>query len=131
MPLITASSDYFPIRGQGSYAKYNFASTELNLGGSIVPLGSITSPLLVASGYKNIAVGVKSPQAGQITVQRYIDEQGQIPQGAAITGAISANTHTTLNINDGAIFGSFTVSISNSGAAPAVLNNIAVAIQAA
>ena len=132
MPLITASSDFHPVSGQGSYAKYNFSSSELAaLAAAVPPLGSLTTGLLVASGYKNLAVGVKSTQAGQISVQRYIDEAGQVPQGAAVTGAILANTQTTLNISDGAIFGSFTVSISNTGAASATLSNLAVAIQAA
>lgn len=70
-----------------------------------------TSPLLFAGGYPRLAVGATSSSAGQISVQRYLDAAGTIPQGPALTQSLSAGVAGVLNVNDGAPFQTFTVTI--------------------
>ena len=71
-----------------------------------------TSPLLMSGGYPRLAIGATSSATGSISVQRYLDQAGLIPQGAALTQALTAATAGVLNVNDGAPFQSFTVTIS-------------------
>lgn len=70
-----------------------------------------TSGLLIAGGYPKIAIGATSSATGSISVQRYIDQAGLIPQGPALTQSLTAATAGVLNINDGAPFQSFTITI--------------------
>jgi hypothetical protein len=70
-----------------------------------------TSPLLLAGGYPKIAIGATSSATGSISVQRYLDQAGTIPQGPALTQSLTAGAAGVLNINDGAPFQSFTVTI--------------------
>lgn len=70
-----------------------------------------TSPLQLAGGYPKLAVGATSSATGSLSVQRYIDQAGLIPQGAPLTQALTAATPGVLNIADGAAFQSFTVTI--------------------
>jgi hypothetical protein len=44
-------------------------------------------------------------------VQRYIDADGLIPQGAELTQALTAATAGVLNVTDGLAFQSFTITI--------------------
>lgn len=70
-----------------------------------------TTALLLAGGYPKIAIGATSSSTGSISVQRYIDAAGLIPQGAALTQALTAATPGVLNITDGLPFQSFTITI--------------------
>ena len=70
-----------------------------------------TSALLLSGGYPKIAVGATSSATGSISVQRYIDTQGLIAQGPALTQALTAATAAVLNVEDGAPFQSFKITI--------------------
>lgn len=98
---------------------------------STIPLSSNTiSNLLFADGMQIGAVGVKSTKTGAINVQRYLDDAGTVPQGAALTAALTANTAAVVNITDGLPFASFTVQITNTdGTNPATLTNLAILLQ--
>lgn len=74
-----------------------------------------TTALIPAGGYPKIAIGATNSVAGSISVQRYIDAAGLIPQGVALTQSLTAGTAGVLNINDGAPFQSFTITISGAG----------------
>lgn len=83
-----------------------------------------TSPLQVSGGYPRIAVGATSSATGSITVQRYLDAAGTIPQGPALTQALTAATPGVLNVSDGAPCQSFTVAI-----AGGTLSNVGCLLQ--
>ena len=83
-----------------------------------------TSPLQLSGGYPRIAVGATSSATGSITVQRYLDAAGTIPQGPALTQALTAATAGVLNAADGAAFQSFTVAI-----AGGTLSNVGCLLQ--
>lgn len=94
--------------------------------------GNWSSGLLPGDGYKLISVGLQSTQAGQISVQRFLDNMtGQVPQGPAVTQAIVAGTPTVLNVgSDNAPFGTFSVSISNTGGVAATISHFAILLAA-
>lgn len=70
-----------------------------------------TTPLMLSGGYPRIAIGATSSSTGSISVQRYLDQAGTIPQGPALTQSLTAATAGVLNVNDGAPFQSFTITI--------------------
>lgn len=84
----------------------------------------VSSPIL-SGGYRTLAVGATSTVAGNISVQRYLDAAGTIPQGPALTAALTANTAGVLNVTDGVPFQSFTVQVTGGG----TLSNVGVLFQ--
>ena len=101
------------------------------LAGTIAASGSTVSNLLFADGYKALAVGATSTQNGQISVQRYLDDAGQVAQGAPVTSPLTANTPGVVNITDGQPFSAYKVTITNSsGSTAATLSNVAILQQA-
>ena len=84
-----------------------------------------TSGLIQACGYPKFAVGATSSATGSIVVQRYLDAAGTIPQGAALTQALTAATAGVLNCTDMVPFQSFTVQITGAG----TLSNVGLLLQ--
>jgi hypothetical protein len=99
-------------------------TSELQLPASIPAGQTWTSPVLPSTGLSHVAMGVKSTQGGTLTVQPYLDNAGLITAGSPQTAALSANTAQTLDHAFTTLFQSFTVAISNSGAAPATQSNV-------
>ena len=98
---------------------------------TIAASGNFTSALVYADGFKNIAAGVTSTQAGAISIQRYIDKAGLIAQGAAVSTSLTASTPGVVNVNDGLPFQSFVLKITNTGASTATITNFACLLNAA
>jgi hypothetical protein len=101
------------------------ASTTIGtLPASIVASGSYVSAVIPTDGYRVIAVGVTSTQAGVLSVQRYLDLAGLVAQGAPLTASILAATPVVLNATDYAPCQSFRITITNTnaGAAAAITN---------
>ena len=96
------------------------------LAASIAASGNTKSNLIPSNGYKTLSVGVTSSQNGQIQVQRYLDQNGLVPQGAAITASLTGGSPGVCNVTDGNPFASYTVTITNTGASPANLTNLAI-----
>ena len=100
------------------------------LGNSVPASGNIVSNPIFTDGYKVAGIGVTSTQAGQIQVQRYLDDAQTIKQGAALTASLTANVAQTLNITDGLPFASMTVTITNSSGSIATLSGLGILLQA-
>lgn len=96
-----------------------------------VPLsGNVKSALVPTFGWQKGGVGVKSDQAGTISVQRYLDQAGEVPVGAAITANLTANEAAAVTWSDGLPFGSFQATVTNgSASAAANLSEITVLLQ--
>jgi hypothetical protein len=92
--------------------------------------GSFLSPVMSSDGFYEIAVSLKSTEDGAINLARYLDAAGTIPQGAPVTVALTANTAAILNVNDGVIFRSFTLQITNTGGSAATVSNFAFLMSA-
>lgn len=97
---------------------------------TIAASGNYTSNLIYADGYKAIAVAALSSQAGAITIQRYVDKAGTLPQGPATSATITGGTAQACNTNDGLPFQSFKISITNTGASAANLTGFCCLLNA-
>ncbi len=97
---------------------------------TIAASGIYDAGLLISDGYKVISVGATLSNPGTISVQRYIDRAGTVPQGAAVTVALTAATAGTLNVNDGLPHASFDLKIINGGATVANLTNFGLLLNA-
>ncbi|WGS53574.1 hypothetical protein LFL96_21185 [Paraburkholderia sp. D15] len=105
--------------------------TQLGLTGTVPSAGNLIGTTLVSNGWKLFSVGLKSTQAGQISIQRFLDLAGAVPQGAAVTATITANTAAYATVGtDGLPFASVQVTVSNTGGAAATLSNVQGLFQA-
>lgn len=94
--------------------------------------GTVQSALLQMNGWQRFSIGLTSSQAGTLSVQRYLDVAGTIPQGAAVTAALTAATAAVVNAgSDLAPCASVQVTVSNSGGSPATLSNVGAILQSA
>ena len=99
--------------------------------GTIAASGNYTSPVIPSDGFKAIAIGLQSSQAGAINIQRFLDTKGLVPIGSLATVALVAATQNSLVIDDTTPFQSFTVQITNSGGSAATITNFALVLNAA
>lgn len=94
--------------------------------------GSVQSALLQMNGWQRFSIGLTSSQAGTLSVQRYLDVAGTIPQGAAVTAALTAATAAVVNAgSDLAPCASVQVTVSNSSGSTATLSNVGAILQSA
>jgi hypothetical protein len=107
------------------------SAAQLGLNASVPASGNLAGSVIVSNGWKLFSVGLKSTQAGQISVQRFLDLAGTVPQGAAVTAALTANTAAYATVGtDGLPFASVQVTVSNSGASVATLSSVQGLFQA-
>lgn len=98
---------------------------------TIAAAGQWQSAILPADGFRALAFGATSSQAGAMSVQRFIDTAGQVPQGTATTQTLAAGVAGSVSIVDGLPFASFQITITNTGASTATVTNFAVLMNAA
>ncbi len=115
----------------GPALQWVIPAVTLNLAASIPASGNVSSAVIPSYGWQKLAVGLQSTQAGQLTVQRYLDDAGTIVQSAALTAPLTANTAAVVNITDGVPFRSFKVTVSNTGASAAAVSGVAALLQSA
>ncbi|MHB1266294.1 MAG: hypothetical protein ACYCY2_01680 [Acidithiobacillus ferriphilus] len=130
MPEAISHQDTHDFVDCGPKLQKLLTAVNIGLATSVAASGNNTSAPVLSNGYSSFAVGVTSSQAGTLTVQRYLDQGATIPQGAALTATLTAATAAVVNATDGVPFGSFTVSVSNTGTAAATLTNTGVLLQA-
>ncbi|MCM2547638.1 hypothetical protein [Burkholderia glumae] len=107
------------------------SAAQLGLTGTVPANGSLAGPALVSNGWKLFSVGLKSSQAGQISVQRFLDLAGTVPQGAAVTASLTANTAASATVGtDGLPFASVQVTVTNSSGSAATLSAVQGLFQA-
>lgn len=129
---MTQRADISGVGGElGPALQSLFSATQLGLETSVVAGGSVESAVIVSNGWKLFAVGLKSSQAGEISIQRFLDLAGTLPQGAAVTATLTADEAACATVGtDGLPFASVQVSVTNSGAAAAALTNVQGLFQA-
>lgn len=130
MAIATQSADVHTPFDQGPVLQYVVPGSYLNLASSVPASGSVSSNIIPTNGYKVFAFGITSSQAGTVTIQRYLDQAGTIPQGPALSASLSAATAQTLNATDNVAFQSIKVTVSNSSATAATLTNVLLLLQA-
>lgn len=117
-------------QGQAQKCQCEINATQLGFTGAVPGSGNLVSNVIQGDGYASLAYGMKSSQAGSISVQRYLDAAGTIPVGAAVTATLVANTAQWLTINDGLVYQSVIVTVANSSGTPANITNALLLFQA-
>jgi hypothetical protein len=117
-----------PCLSVGPASQTQVPATVHNLPATIPPNGSVSSNLITVDGYTKIAVGLTSSQNGLLSIQRYLDPQGAVAVGAPVATPIVAGTPLSLTVNDGEMFSSFEIVLTNSSASTALIGNLAVAV---
>lgn len=130
MPEVISHQDTHDYVDCGPKLQKFLTAANIGLSTSVAAAGTNPSAPISSNGYSAFAVGVTSSQAGTLTVQRYLDASATIPQGPALTATLTAAIAAVVNATDGVPFGSFTVSVSNTGTAAAALTNTGVLLQA-
>jgi hypothetical protein len=123
MPLATSRGEFYDILSCGPVA-------QRVVGATVASSANVTSNLIFSDGFKSIAIGLTSTQAGLVTVQRYLDAGATIAQGNALTVNLSATNPSVLNTSDSVAFQCFTVNISNTGGSTANLSGLIILLQA-
>lgn len=129
---MTQRSDLSGVGGElGPALQCPMNAAQLGLNASVPATGSLPGSVIVSNGWKLFSVGLKSTQAGQISIQRFLDVAGTVPQGAAVTAALTANTAAFATVGtDGLPFASVQVTVSNSGGSAATLSSVQGLFQA-
>jgi hypothetical protein len=132
MVMITSerTSQYFEPEAVGPVTQIDL-SADTAIPTTIAESASFTTSLLAADGFKAITAGCTLTTAGTIAVQRFVDANGLIPQGAATSKALTANVAASVSVNDGNPFQTYTVTITNgSGSAAATLSSFTLLLNA-
>ena len=93
--------------------------------------GNWQSGIIVSGGYKAISVGVTLQHAGTLSMQRYIDEAGLVPVGAAISASLTAATPGYVDVNDGVAFASFQITLTDTSDSTNNVTNLGILLNAA
>ena len=110
----------------GRQAQIAFDAVDHGLPSSVASTVTFKSSVMFAQGMKSISIGVSNTQAGMVSIQRYVDSQGQSPVGAAIQGTLIAAVPLAIGTNDLTPFSSFQISILNSGLVSSTLSGISI-----
>jgi hypothetical protein len=129
---MTLRSDNLGVGGElGPSLQAALSAAILGLTANVPASGQLQSSVLMSNGWKFVAVGMKSTQAGALTVQRYLDAAGTIPVGAPVTASLVANTAQYVFAGgDNVPFLSYQVTVTNTSGTAATLSNVAGLLQA-
>ena len=130
MSLVTDQMQVNIAHDIGQVLQVALTPASLALNTSVGAGGSSVSQTTLTNGYKNFAFGITSTQAGSVSIQRYLDQAATIPQGAAITGTLTANTAATVNSSDSVPHQSLIITVNNSSGSTATLSNCLFLLQA-
>ncbi len=114
----------------GSTVQIPYGLADIDLTAAIPASSTNSSSLIFTNGYKVLAVGLTSTQAGTLTIQRFLDQEGLIPQDLTpLSIALTAATPAILNAMDGKPFQSARITASNSSGSIATISNFMMLIQ--
>lgn len=100
--------------------------------GMAIAAGAVySSGLLQNAQQSTIAVGANLSVGGALSIQRYVDNAGLIPQGSATSLSLSAGVAASVTVGDGAPFLSYVVTVTPGGNAAATLTTLAITLRAA
>ena len=130
--MTTRADNSGPGGEQGPSLQTVLTAAQLGLNVAVPESGQVQSGVLVSNGWKFFALGLKSTQAGAISIQRFLDTAGAVPIGAPVTAALTAGTAQFASIGtaDQLPFMSFQVTVTNTGTSAATLSNVQGLLQA-
>lgn len=131
MSLIASNEETSAPVEQAGSVQAVIAAAVHGLASAIAAAGNIKSNVIKTLGWQKGGVGLTSSQAGVLSVQRYLDQAGTIPVGAAITANLTAATAAAVTWSDGLPCQSIQIEVTNSsGSTAAVLTGTTVLLQA-
>ena len=94
-----------------------------------VPANSaVSSKLVIVQGFTKVAAGLRSSQAGVLTIQRFIDDGGLVRVGDPLTVNLVPGESDSVTANDGQVFSSFQITVANSSNQNAMLDSATVVV---
>jgi hypothetical protein len=131
MPFATSPGEFYDILAVGPAAQLIIPAAQLGLATPIAESGSSVSDVIPTNGFKIVAFGLTSSQAGSVSIQPYLDEAGTIAAAAPTTGTLVAGTPLVVAVT-GVTMSSLKITVTNSsGTTAANLTNVIVLLQAA
>jgi hypothetical protein len=129
---MTQRSDLSGVGGEiGPALQCLQSAAQLGLNNTVPASGSLPGNVIVSNGWKLFSVGLKSSQAGNLSIQRFLDLAGTVPQGAPVTAALTAATAAYATVGtDDLPFASVQVTVTNSGGSAATLSSVQGLFQA-
>ena len=129
MPLVSSqkTAGYWEPGAYGPISQM-FPDLPVPIVPTIAASGTWDSGLLLADGFKAMAIGLNVNQSCTLEVRRYIDAAGNVQQSLSST-ALSAGT-TVVNITDNLPFYTYRIRIVNGGAI-VTISNFTVLLNAA
>lgn len=130
MPNVAGEGEFYPPQSNGGALLWYPLQTAQDTTFSTPVAAGVTATTRVfpSNGFSKIAVGLTATQSGNILVNRYLDESGQVAQGAAVSIAVVGGTPVVLNVVDGKPFGSFTVAVQNTSGAASTISALSVLV---
>lgn len=128
MPKATSMDEFYDPKSTGPGLQFDVPASihGINVANTVAASGQVQSAIIETDGWPRAVIGVESTEAGQLSVQLYVDDAATIPQGAAITAALTANTVAVANVPNTNPFASVVITITNSSGTPATLSRLAV-----
>lgn len=116
----------------GSVSQVQLSETQIGLSLTIAASSENNSEIVLSGGYKSFCVGLTSSQDGELSIQRYIDREGNVPQdnNDPFTISFVATQPVSLNVSDGKPFQSIKITVSNSSGSIATISNFLLLFQA-
>jgi hypothetical protein len=106
-----STSEADDVKSVGSAAQVFMTPAQMGLATSVTHGTTIHSGNIITNGYKAFAFGITLSDAGNASIQRYLDEACTIKQGAALTASLTAATPAVVNATDGVPFAGIVVSV--------------------
>jgi hypothetical protein len=128
VPDVTNSVQFYDPRAMVPLQAYDTPSG-LVLPLSIAASSSYVSNLLFSSGFAKMALVATLSGVGTLSVQRFVDPSGLVPQAAVSSVNLTANTPNVLNVIDGLPFTSFVITVANTTAGALNLTTLAILLQ--
>jgi hypothetical protein len=114
----------------GSTVQIPYALSDVGLSASILAAQTIESNIVFTNGYKSLAIGLTSSQNGTLTIQRFLDQAGEIPQDLTpISISLTAGQADVLNLTDNKPFQSARITIENTGGVTAAIDPFMMLLQ--
>ncbi len=108
----------------------HFADMGFALPLSVPASGTLVSSVIYTGNYKLFALGAYASGALSVSVQRYLDVEGAVVQGAALTGSVSAAGALNVNNTDGLLHQAVKITFTNSGTAAVTLSLLRLILRA-
>ena len=132
MPRVSneLASSYWEPQSVGPVAQADLSAL-LTPPATLAAGATYTAGPISADGFKVISAAAVMDQAGTLSVSRFLDLAGSVPQGGPVLINLSAGSPGVANVTDGLPFQSFTVTLTNTSGTAAHVTATCLLLNAA